>query len=589
MKHHISRFKSLCALTLALAMLGGCSAAAASEPMAYDESELYLETAIQSGNAEFVQECIENGVDLDSVGSGLFQLIKRDWITEVINMQSGDTLRMVKILLEGGADVNRLDINGLSPMLRACGADENGYYDSSYVELFMQYKGDINKKSRDGHTPIDYALQNWDLDTVELLLDWSCEITEETLILAQESFVDTTDCSLLRRITEQAVKNGVDTGLYDIIEAALLGDSAEVIQLADNIGDADPTLLLNYTAAFCTPEAMQALIENEIAYENALSIAAENGNLPMIEYLIGIGMNVNGLDSYSYTPLYNAVYSGHTDAAELLFRYGASIEDRTSESYQYGMDLAENAAYDANIDMMKLLSAHGLYLNDKNRFTLIHDAVTDNGAPVIDFLLTDISLPAYRDELTEVLETACDYGYPDIAQLVIEKGANVNGIFDKGAPLFYAVENGDIEIARLLVEKGAKVDIIHKNGENALITATRYGYFDIVRLLADSGANLNLISDNDGSTALMAAAQTSAHILQYLIERGAYLNSQNDYGETALMLAVTARLKTNAVLLLAARANTALRNGDGMTAWDIAASEGNRVMTALLANEISDV
>lgn len=590
MKHHYSRnLKSLCALVLALSLLCGCNLQIM-PPQAYDDSELYLYYAINSENEELVRECIESGVDINQAKGGSILLVQKDWLTEAVNLGYGDSMRTIKMLLDSGADVNQKDILGFSPMMRACGADyENNYYAIDHVKLFLEYGGDINLRSKQGLSSLDYAVQCWDVETVKMLIEKGGEVTRKTFEIAKETYSDYTDFSMIHLIAEQMKSSKIDMGLDPMTEAALLGNSESVIQQTGEAGlnNNNREQVTAYAAAFCSPETMQALISKDIAYDDTLSVAAENGNVPMMKYLIGIGMDVNAEDSYEYTPLFNAVYNGRYEAAELLFSKGADIEDKTSDSYSYGMDLAEYAAYDADVKMLDLLVKNGLYLNDKNRFTLINDAVTDNGTPFVEYLLNGVNLTDYRDELTEALETACESNFTEIASLLIEKGADVNGIGGKGAPLYYAALHGNAALVKFMIEKGAAVNNLNKDDETALMSATRYGYFDIIKLLVENGAEINTVCGENDDTVLTVTAQTSNHILQYFIEKGGNINTANADGDTALMLAVTARLKNNVTLLWGSGAKDNNQNSEGQTAWDIAQSENNKVMMDILESEIS--
>ena len=68
-------------------------------------------------------------------------------------------------------------------------------------------------------------------------------------------------------------------------------------------------------------------------------------------------------------------------------------------------------------------------------------------------------------------------------------------------PLMYARSK---EIAKLFIENGANLDLQKRDGETALMIASRHSYKETVQLLLDNGANPD-IQDNDGDTALSIA------------------------------------------------------------------------------------
>ena len=62
--------------------------------------------------------------------------------------------------------------------------------------------------------------------------------------------------------------------------------------------------------------------------------AADYGQKDVLEYLIGIGANVNAVDKHGITPLLNAIFEGHTTSVALLLEKGAdkSVKAPSGES-----------------------------------------------------------------------------------------------------------------------------------------------------------------------------------------------------------------------------------------------------------------
>ena len=76
-----------------------------------------------------------------------------------------------------------------------------------------------------------------------------------------------------------------------------------------------------------------------------------------------------------------------------------------------------------------------------------------------------------------------------------------------------------------------------KNGETALMDASREGHVEIVQAILDKGTNVNA-KDDWGRTALMLASQKGHkdHV-ELLLAKGADVNARASNGDTALMLA----------------------------------------------------
>ena len=90
---------------------------------------------------------------------------------------------------------------------------------------------------------------------------------------------------------------------------------------------------------------------------------------------------------------------------------------------------------------------------------------------------------------------------PEIATLLLEKGANINARDGAGnTALMGVVFKGDKGLTALLIDKGASINLQNYSGATALIYAVSYGHHDIVRLLIEKGADQNAI-DREGKTA----------------------------------------------------------------------------------------
>jgi ankyrin repeat protein len=129
--------------------------------------------------------------------------------------------------------------------------------------------------------------------------------------------------------------------------------------------------------------------------------------------------------------------------------------------------------------------------------------------------------------------------YPEIAKLLIERGANVDSkTSTRETPLHVATENNEYSIAQLLVTKGALVNEKNTKGETPLLIASRNKKgLGIVRLLLENGADINA-ADFHGWTPLMfASKEHNEDIIKFLAEHGASMNARNRKGETAAKIA----------------------------------------------------
>ncbi|XP_002741889.1 myotrophin-like [Saccoglossus kowalevskii] len=79
----------------------------------------------------------------------------------------------------------------------------------------------------------------------------------------------------------------------------------------------------------------------------ALHVAADFGQVDVIEYLLSKGADINLPDKHGITPILAAIFEGHTDSVRLLLHKGASTDGKAPDGSTY-FESAES-------DDMKLL------------------------------------------------------------------------------------------------------------------------------------------------------------------------------------------------------------------------------------------
>lgn len=77
----------------------------------------------------------------------------------------------------------------------------------------------------------------------------------------------------------------------------------------------------------------------------------------------------------------------------------------------------------------------------------------------------------------------------DVAELLVDRGADVNSIDNRGlAPLHNAVFGGNAQVVALLLIKGAEVNVRDQQGRSPLSLAVEKGHAEVADLLRQHGA-----------------------------------------------------------------------------------------------------
>jgi len=112
---------------------------------------------------------------------------------------------------------------------------------------------------------------------------------------------------------------------------------------------------------------------------------------------------------------------------------------------------------------------------------------------------------------------------PDIANVLVNKGADINGKSTIGfAMAHYIAQDGKSELFKLLHTLGADLNVQNRVGGTPLHVAAFFGHTDCVSVLLELGANQD-IKNKYGETALVVAQQEEhsdcATLLQHITKR----------------------------------------------------------------------
>jgi len=181
----------------------------------------------------------------------------------------------------------------------------------------------------------------------------------------------------------------------------------------------------------------------------------------------------------------------------------------------------------------------------------------------IALLLMTMAISAWSSADTPISD-AVRRGDADAVRALLREGADVNASAGDGmTALHWAADAGEVELAQILIDAGANVDAVTRLADyTPLHLASRQGSASLIEALLEGGANATVSSTAGGSTALhFAAGAGSVDAITMLLRHGADVNGrESGRGQTPLMYAAAKGRTEAARTLLANGADPALNS-----------------------------
>ncbi|KAF6173451.1 hypothetical protein GIB67_027146 [Kingdonia uniflora] len=455
-----------------------------------------LHHAAEKGNAELVHVLLSKGINVDA---------QSDNATPLLMAASTGKHDIVKILLDHHADPN-LSVSHLgTPLVTAV-----TFKSLQCTKLLIQAGADLNAKTQQGEMPLGVAALKGVTEIIKCLLEAGADPNMEDIIVLNRC----------KRFSEAKSKGEDAFRTKDYFLAIAWYSEANALQ------PWEATILSNLSLCYA-----RLKIASE-ALSNAKACIRFRPNWMKGYYRAGVAYNLLkefdlAVDAFAESLKLEPENSELQSAFQLSVMSEISIEDRILEAAYFGdlttligetplsfaikqdqlgavTYLPENGANPSipNADAdgstplqisvaaglnhtVQLLLSKGAYLHAQNRSgSAILLAACSRDAELVQILLDHNADPNFfAAHLCTSLAASITTGSVECAKLLIQAGADPNGISLESTPLRYATHRGESEIIKYLLEAGDDPNRVDWNGEKPIEISAFQGHLQDVKTL----------------------------------------------------------------------------------------------------------
>ncbi len=225
----------------------------------------------------------------------------------------------------------------------------------------------------------------------------------------------------------------------------------------------------------------------------------------LVKFMLEANADVNIANKNGETPLSYASAYGYADIVKMLLRVGADVNTKGVRNKTPLIHASQNG----HAAIIPLLLGEGadFFAMDVNGMTAISWAAANgNTAVVEEFQKARLDVNLREPNCTTPLMRAVANGHMGTVNYLVRLGANIHAKeFDTGSnALMISIRRGYPEIANLLLDAGAEINPCDADGRTALMHAIQYGQAAIVKKLLGMDVNVHA-HDKDGHSALSLA------------------------------------------------------------------------------------
>lgn len=439
--------------------------------------------------------------DIDSLKIKFFTKLKnQSHLTTAIifpvhsAIRTNDLLLLQK-LIEGGADINQKNENGLSPFELAV-VRENFEVASFLIDKMIE-KGMLNHRNK--YTPLEYAIFQRNCRISAYLIEKGADVNtttpggdslislsikqhriENTKLLIEK--VDHLDCALIFLALVEHDPEVAEILIEKIWNPADELNGQKLLQEAlDRKMPGIASLLIKKGCKFpLLNERSEPLLCQAIALKS----------LELVNFLID-ERSINLPDKMGYSPLILALKNQSFDIAKTLI--------------------------DKRCDM------HCVDPAGNNPLHHILNRITNNemAQEITQRLMTEKNILEKNKDGKTALHFAALNGLKEVIRVLLSKGCNIDQQDNEGrTPLYCALSKRATDAAEFLIGEGADCHKVNNNGEGPLIRAIKTKQEKIALALIEKGCDVT-VCDRSGDTLFhLALKKAMPKVFEKLKEKG---------------------------------------------------------------------
>lgn len=438
-----------------------------------------LHNAATAGSPGLIKKLVKYNADLEAE--------ERNHITPLmIAVGKRKDLKIVRALLEAGADPNHATDEKITPAAFAIGHRQLGIFEclldyganpdeaQTVIEAFiagedkrMGYFAATLALFRDGTTPLCVCAEKGDIEEINHLLDNGADIDRGNkfgvtpLIKAIESG----DPDVVRLLLQRGADpdKSLPNGFTPLMFAARFGRTDVVSALLDHGADAFRVNNAGDTAfSIIRSKAgnVTSIFESRIP---AVCIAAATGDVQELTKLLQDGAAPEVRDNRGRTALQLAAEAGHLRAVEALLDFGANPQTPGSNDTR----VIETSRKKGFFEISETMASH------INKMIPLNILIMQNKYQAVDNYLAKGTDPNRKDGRNQTpLILALLTGAPEaVIQSLLKAGANKDYIYEDMTPLTIAVLKNNRAAVHILLEHGADPFLSAGNIANAFTLA----------------------------------------------------------------------------------------------------------------------